>query len=71
MESYRDAYLSPTPHAEPQAAGFSSLSPAPHAEPQAAGFSSLSPAPHAEPQAAAAVFPIFFVHLYYCIIIKM
>ncbi|WP_330508607.1 hypothetical protein [Lachnoclostridium sp. Marseille-P6806] len=48
------SYLSPAPHALPQAAGFSSgLSPAPQAEPQAAGFSSgLSPAPHAEPQAA-------------------
>jgi hypothetical protein len=49
-------YFSPAPHAEPQAAGFSStgLSPAPHAEPHAAGFSSagLSPAPHAEPHAA-------------------
>ena len=48
------AYLSPAPQAEPQAAGFSSgLSEAPHAEPQAAGVSAgLSPAPQAEPQAA-------------------
>lgn len=52
-------YLSPAPHAEPQAAGFSSgLSSAPHAEPQAAGFSfGLSPAPHAEAGAAAAFHP--------------
>jgi hypothetical protein len=54
------AYLSPAPHAVPQAAGFSAgfsaLSPAPHAVPQAtgfsAGFSGLFPDPHAEPQAA-------------------
>ena len=50
--SFGADYLSPAPHAVPQAAGFSSgLSPAPHAVPQAAGFSSgLSPAPHAVPQ---------------------
>jgi hypothetical protein len=48
-----DNYLSPAPHALPQAAGFSSgLSEAPHA----AGFSSgLSDPPHAVPQAEAVV----------------
>jgi hypothetical protein len=47
-------YLSPAPHAVPQAAGFSSgLSPAPQAVPQAAALASgLSPAPQAVPQAA-------------------
>ena len=52
--SFGADYLSPAPHAVPQAVGFSSgLSPAPHAVPQAADFSSgLSPAPHAVPQAA-------------------
>jgi hypothetical protein len=52
-------YLSPEPHAEPQAAGFSSgLSPEPHAEPQAAGLSfephaaGLSPEPQAVPVCA-------------------
>jgi hypothetical protein len=48
------SYLSPVPHALPQAAGFSSLSPEPQALPQAAGFSSLSPDPHAVPHAAGA-----------------
>ena len=60
----RAVYLSPAPHAEPQAAGFSfGVSPAPHAEPQAAGFSfGVSPAPHAVPQAEAAVSSLSFVH---------
>jgi len=50
------AYLSPAPHAVPQAAdfsaGFSALSPDPQADPHAADFSAgLSPLPQAEPQA--------------------
>jgi hypothetical protein len=54
-------YLSPAPHALPQAAGFSAgLSPAPQALPQAAGFSSgLSPPPHDVPQAAGASYVLF------------
>lgn len=57
----KPAYLSPAPHAEPHAAGFSAgLSPAPHAEPHAAGFSAgLSPAPHAVPHAAAGAASLF------------
>jgi hypothetical protein len=65
MNEQSDNYLSPAPHALPQAAGFSSgLSEAPHAAglseaPHAAG---LSEAPHAVPQAEAAAFLDFFVH---------
>ena len=54
------AYLSPAPHADPHAAGFSAgLSLAPHADPHAAGF---SPAPHAVPHAVSAAASAFLFH---------
>ena len=71
------AYLSPAPHADPHAAGFSAglslaphadphaagFSPAPHADPHAAGFSvDLSPAPHAVPHAVSAAASAFLFH---------
>jgi hypothetical protein len=74
---YEDDYLSPAPHALPQAAGASAgLSAAPHALPHAAGASAglsaaphaagfsagFSDAPHAVPQAEAGASSAFLFH---------